>query len=53
MTEKIDVKLNVQENNCVDGIIILLSSELYKLIKEDKTYLKQIFDEVLENIEVA
>ena len=52
MTEKIDVKINVQENNCVDGIIILLSSELYELIKEDKIYLNQLFDNVIENIEI-
>ena len=53
MTEKVDVKLNVQENNCVDGIIILISSELYELIKEDKTVLKQIFDNVLDDVEVV
>ena len=52
MTKKIDVKINVQENNCVDGIIILLSSELYELIKEDKIYLNQLFDNVIENIEI-
>lgn len=53
MTEKVEVKVNIQENNCVDGIIILLSSELYKLIKEDKTYLKQPFDNMVEHIEIA
>jgi len=53
MTEKVDVKLNVQENNCVDGIIILISSELYELIKEDKTVLKQIFDNILDDVEVV
>lgn len=53
MTKKVDVKLNIQENNCVDGIIILISSELYELIKEDKTVLKQIFDNVLDDIEVV
>lgn len=52
MTENVDVKLNIQKNNCVDGIIILISPELHKLIKEDKTFLKQIFDNVLDDIEV-
>ena len=52
MTENVEVKLNIQENNCVDGIIILISSELYELIKEDKTVLKQIFDNVLDDMEV-
>ena len=42
MTGKVDVKLNIQENNCVDGIIILISSELYELIKEDKTFLLNV-----------
>lgn len=50
MTEKIDVKLNVQHNDCVDGVIILLSSESYESAKEDKIFLKRIFDYVLENI---
>lgn len=53
MTENVEVKLNIQENNCVDGIIILISSELYELIKEDKTVLKQIFDNVLDDMEVV
>lgn len=44
MTEKVDIKLNIQENNCVDGIIILISPELHKLIKEDKAFLKQILN---------
>ena len=52
MTEKVEIKLNVQENNCVEGIIILISTELYELIKEDKTVLKQIFDNVLDDIMV-
>ena len=53
MTENVEVKLNIQENSCVDGIIILISSELYELIKEDKTVLKQIFDNVLDDMEVV
>ena len=52
MTEKIDIRVNIQENSCVDGIIILLSSELYELIKEDKTALKQTFDTIVENVEI-
>ena len=52
MSKKVDVKLNIQENNCVDGIIILISPELHKLIKEDKAFLKQIFDNILDDVEV-
>lgn len=50
MTEKEGVKVNIQANDCVDGIIMLFSSELYELLKEDKIFLKRIFDNVLENI---
>ena len=52
MTEKEDVKVNIQANDCVDGIIILLSSGLYESIKKDKTFLKQIFDTIVKDIEI-
>lgn len=49
MSEKVDIKINVQENNCVDGIIILISPKLHELIKENKTVLEQIFDNILDD----